>query len=111
MKWSTGMFALWVSAGGAGVAGNQEKDGHLNALHGIYFDEDCLAASDGGACRGELSENENHAKEKLSSGLIARDVRLVTDFDSRSIHPKRGHIFRDDRLYFNSISGTARNAG
>jgi hypothetical protein len=74
-----------------------EKECHLKALRGIYFHEDCRAVSDG-ACCGELSENENHAKEKLSSGLIAVDVRPIAGLGWRTIHPKRGHIIREHRL-------------
>lgn len=76
-----------------------EKEVHLKALRGIYFDDDCRAAENhhSAGCV-ELLENENHAKEKLSSGLIALDIRSIAGVDSRSIHPKRGHIFREHRL-------------
>jgi len=71
-----------------------EKGCHLIALRGIYFDDDCRAMRGGSTCSGELLENEKYANGKVSSGLIAFDVRSIAGFDSRSIHPRRGQIFR-----------------
>jgi len=90
------MFALRVGAGAMG----KREEAHLKALRDIYFDDDCGAASDGGACYGELLENENYAKEDFFSGLIslALDVRSIAGVDSCSIHPRRGHIFCEHRL-------------
>jgi hypothetical protein len=75
-----------------------EKECRLKALRGIYFDDDCRAARDGSACCGELLENENYAREEVSSGFTAFDVRPIAVVDSRSIHPRRGHIFREHRF-------------
>ncbi len=76
-----------------------KKEVHLEALRGIYFDDDCRATENhrSAGC-GELLERENYAKEVFSSGLIALDVRSIAGIDSRSIRPKRGHIFREHRL-------------
>ncbi len=76
------------------------KKGHLKVLCGIYFDDDCRAIESGrGDYLLELVENEDYAKEKCSSGLIARDVRPVSGgLGWRSIHPKRGSGFREHRL-------------
>jgi hypothetical protein len=75
-----------------------QKEAHPKTLCGIYFDGDCRAASHGGAGCVDLLEKEDYAKENFSSGLIAFDVRSVAGFDSRSIHPKRAHIFREHRF-------------
>ena len=79
--------------------GPQKKEVHLEALRGIYFDDDCRATENhrSAGCV-ELLERENYAKEEFSSGLIALDVRSIAGIDSRSIRPKRGHIFREHRL-------------
>jgi hypothetical protein len=77
-----------------------EKERHLAALRGMYFDGDYRGLSDGAGC-GELPERENYAKEEFHSGLIAFDafdVRPVAGFESGSIHPRRGRIFRERRL-------------
>jgi hypothetical protein len=99
MKWSTGMFALRVRAGALERRGPQKKEGYLKALRGIYFDDDCRAASDGSGCCAGLLENENYAKEKSDSGLVALNVRpAFVSLGWRSIHPRRGHIFLEHRL-------------
>ena len=79
--------------------GPQKKEVHLEALRGIYFDDDYRATENhrSAGC-GELLERENYAKEEFSSGLIALDVRSLAGVDSCSIHPRRGHIFREHRL-------------
>ena len=74
-----------------------QKEAQLKALHGIYFDDDCHTARDGGTCSGELLENENYAKEEISSGLIALDVRSIAGVDSRSIYARRAQIYREHR--------------
>jgi hypothetical protein len=77
-----------------------KKEGHLNVLSGIYFDDDCGATKSGRGDYGlELMENENYGKEKRASDLIALDVRVASDgLGWRSIHPKRGYFFRQHRL-------------
>ena len=75
-----------------------QKEVHLKALRGIYFDDDCRATeSDRSACCLNV-ENENYAKQKSDSGLIALDIRPIAGLGWRSIHPGRGHIFREHRL-------------
>ena len=88
-----------------------EKEVHLKALRGIYFDDDCRAASDGSGCCVELLDKENYAKQKSDSDLIALDIRPIAGLGGRSILPGRGHIFREHGLQSNYISGTAGNAG
>jgi hypothetical protein len=76
-----------------------EKKGHLGVLCGIYVDDDYRATESGRSdYRLELLENENYAKQECSSGLIALDVRPVSNrFGWRSIHPGRGYVFREHR--------------
>jgi hypothetical protein len=77
-----------------------QKEGHLEALSGICLDGSCRATeSDRGDDRLGSLENENYAKEERSSGLIALDVRPVSDgLGWRSIHPRRSSVFREHRL-------------
>jgi len=47
-------------------------------------------------CYAELLENGHYASKELSSGLIALDIRLVSDgLGERSVHPGRGDVFRE----------------
>ena len=73
-----------------------EKEQDLKVLHGIYFDDDCRAtASDHGDYSLELMENEHHAKEKCTSGLITLSVRPVPDnVVWRSDQPSRSNVSR-----------------
>jgi hypothetical protein len=68
-----------------------EKEGRQKVLNSIYRDGDCSPTkSDHGDYRLELLENENYAKEECASGLIALDVRPVSDgVGWRPIHPRR----------------------
>jgi hypothetical protein len=76
----------------------QQKEVHLKALGGIYFDDECRATRSGrNACYWNV-ENQNYAKQKSDSGLIALDIRPIAGLGRRSIHPGRGHIFRENRL-------------
>ncbi len=77
-----------------------EKERHLKILRGINFDDDCRATeSDRGDYRLELMENENHAEEEYTSGLITLDVRPVSDSVGwRSIQSSGGNVFRERRL-------------
>jgi hypothetical protein len=76
-----------------------KKEGHLKALRGIYFEDDCpVAESDTSAGYLDL-ENEDYAKEKNDSGLVVLAVRPVSaSLGWRSIHPRRGNIFREHRI-------------
>jgi hypothetical protein len=76
-----------------------EKDEPLRALRGIRFGDDVRATtSDRGDYRGELSENEHYAKEKHTSGLIALDVRPVSErLGWRPVHASRDDGFREPR--------------
>src|ERR1700730_11568292 len=76
-----------------------QKEVHLRVLRGIYFDDDCRVTENhtSAGCL-ELLERENYANEEFSPGLIALDVRSIAGVDSCSIHPRRGHIFREHRL-------------
>jgi hypothetical protein len=73
-----------------------EKGQHLSVLRGIYFDDDCFATrGDSGDCRLELMENEHHAEEKCTSGLIDRAVDPVPDnVVWRPIQSSRGNVVR-----------------
>jgi hypothetical protein len=76
-----------------------EKQRDLAVLRGIYADEDCRAPEGDRDYRPELLENENYAKEKCASGLIALDVRSISaSMDWRSIHTRRVYGFRERRL-------------
>lgn len=58
----------------------------------------------------KLLENENYAMEECSSGLIALDIRPVSDgLVWRSIHPRSGYVFREHR--FGCTNRTTGNAG
>jgi hypothetical protein len=76
-----------------------EKECHLKALGGIYFEDDaCAAECPRGDYYQEFLENEGHAKKEYDSGLIALDVRHApTHMDWRSIQPSRGNVFREHR--------------
>ncbi|MGA9306828.1 MAG: hypothetical protein WBW31_15600 [Candidatus Sulfotelmatobacter sp.] len=76
-----------------------EKDEPLRVLRGIYFDDDGRATeSDRGEYRRELLENEYYAKEKRTSGLIALDVRPVSErLGWRAVHASRDDGFREPR--------------
>jgi hypothetical protein len=75
-----------------------EKDVHLKALGGIYFDDECCA-TDRDDYHLEFLENEGHAKEKYNSGFIGLDVHPASArLGWHSIYPSRGHIFREHRL-------------
>jgi|HubBroStandDraft_2_1064218.scaffolds.fasta_scaffold05742_2 hypothetical protein len=80
----------------APVRREPEKEPDFKVLHGIYFDDDCRAtASDHGDYRLELMENEHHAKEKCTSGLITLSVRPVPDnVVWRSDQPSRSNVSR-----------------
>jgi hypothetical protein len=90
-----------------------EKQSHLKALGGIYFDNDAGAAE----CNRdedylEFLENEGHAKKEYDSGLIALDVRTGPAYMGwRAIQPSRGNVFREQRRYFGCSNRTAGNAG
>jgi hypothetical protein len=77
-----------------------EKEQHFRVLRGIYFDDACLATrSDCGDYRLELMENEHHAEEERTSGLIARAVDPIPDnVVWRSVQPVRGNVVRGRRL-------------
>ena len=77
-----------------------EKKGHLKAVRGIYFDDDCRATeSDCGDYRPELMENEHHAEKKCTSDLMALAVRPVRhNVVWRAIEPNRGDLFRGRRV-------------
>jgi len=74
-----------------------KKEEQLKVLRGVYFDDDCRATeSESGDYR---LENEHHAKEKCTSGLIALDVRPVSDsLGRRSVHARHGYLLRERRL-------------
>jgi|SRR5271166_2065343 len=76
-----------------------EKEEHLTVLRGIYFADDCRATENNRAgCGFQLLEND-HAKEKRSSGFIALDVGHVSDgLGRRSIDPRCGDLFRERQL-------------
>jgi hypothetical protein len=79
------------------VVREPEKERHSRVLRGIYFGEDC------GATKNEHGdyrlENEHHAKEKCTSGLIALDVRCVSDrLGWRSVHARRGYVLGERGL-------------
>jgi hypothetical protein len=92
LRESAPSVCYWLVA----VRREPEKERHLKVLHGIYFDDDCRATvSDHGDYRLELMENEHHAEEKCSSGLITLAVRPVPDnVVWRSGQPSRGNVFR-----------------
>lgn len=77
-----------------------EKEQPVRVLRGIYFDDGGRAPkSDRGDYRCELLENEHYAKEKHSAGLVALRVRpVLVGWSRRSIHLKRGYVFREPRL-------------
>jgi len=83
------------------VSRELEKERYLRVLGGIYFHEDCRPTeSDRGDYRLELVENEHHADEKYTSGLVTLAVRPIPDnVVWRSIEPSRGNAFRGRRLY------------
>jgi hypothetical protein len=76
-----------------------QKEGHLEALSGIYLDGSCRAPEGKRReCYVDLLENEGYAKE-CDSGLIALDVRPVSARRVwRSSQPRRGYVFREHRL-------------
>ena len=65
-----------------------------------YVEDDCrVPEHNRGEYCVELLEKENYAKEERSSDLIAFDVRPVSGAVGwRSIHPRRGDVFREHRL-------------
>ncbi len=81
------------------VGREPEKDEPLRVLRGIYFHDDSRATeSDRGDYRCELPENEHYAKEKRTAGLVDLGVHPVSvGWSRRSIHPKRGYVFREPR--------------
>ncbi|MFZ0298167.1 MAG: hypothetical protein WAM13_07445 [Candidatus Sulfotelmatobacter sp.] len=81
------------------VGREPEKDEPAGVLRGIYFhDESRATESDRGDYRCELSENQHYAKEKRTAGLVALGVHPVSvGWSRRSIHPKRGYVFRKSR--------------
>jgi hypothetical protein len=78
----------------------RKKNEHLKVVRGIYSDDDCRATErDRTASCAELLENQDYANEDCSSGLIALDVRHVSKrLGRRSIHPRRGDVFREHWL-------------
>jgi hypothetical protein len=81
------------------VRRESENEVRLTGLRGIYLDDDCSTDSDRSADYVELLENKDYAEEESSSGLIALDARAVSNgFAWRSIHPRRGSVFRENRL-------------
>jgi hypothetical protein len=68
-----------------------KKEEQFKVLRGVHFEDDCRATeSEGGDYR---LENEYHAKDKCSSGLIALDVRAVSDsLGWGSVHARHGHL-------------------
>jgi hypothetical protein len=78
----------------------RKKERHLGNLSGIYVREDCCATETGGGdYRLGLVGNENYANEECCSGLIALDVRPVSEGrGGRSIYSKRGYVFPQHRF-------------
>jgi hypothetical protein len=75
----------------------KKKEEHLKVSRGIYFDDDCRATES--ECGDYRLENEHHAKEKCTSGLIALDVCPVSDSVGwRSVHARHGYLLRERRL-------------
>ena len=76
-----------------------EKEVHLKALGGIYFDDECGATEwNRDDCPVEFLEN-GHAKEEYDSSLISLDVHPASArLGRRSIHSSRGSVFREHRL-------------
>jgi hypothetical protein len=80
--------------------GSEPQREVFEALSANYVEDDCRARE----CNSreydvEFLENDNYAKEKCSSGLIALDVRPVSGgLGRRSIHSKRGYGFSEHRL-------------
>lgn len=77
-----------------------EKSSHLKALGGIRTDE---AAGVAECHRGdyylEFLENEGHAKKECASGHIVFDAYSApARLGWRSIHPRRGSVFREHRF-------------
>jgi type VI protein secretion system component VasK len=74
-----------------------KKEEQFKVLRGAYFEDDCRATENE---RGDYRlEAEYHAKEKCSSGLIALDVRPVSDsLGWRSVHARHGYFLRERRL-------------
>jgi len=72
----------------------------LEARGASWLEDDCRAPEcNRGEYCAELLEKENYAKEERSSDLIAFDVRPVSGAVGwRSIHPRRGDVFREHRL-------------
>jgi hypothetical protein len=79
------------------VSRELKKEEQPKVLRGVYFDDDCLARENE---RGDHRvENEYHAKEKCTSGLIALDVRPVSDsLGWGSVHARRGYQLLERRL-------------
>ncbi len=96
LRESAPSFCYWVVP----LRKELEKKGHLGVQHGIYFDDDGSATeSSRGDYRWERLENEHHAKEKCASGLVALDVRPVSDhLGWRSVHASRSYPLRERRL-------------
>jgi hypothetical protein len=72
----------------------------VGAWSAEYVEDDCETAecNPGDYCD-ELLENGNYAKQECSSGLVALDVRPVSDgLGWRSIHRGRGYVFREHRF-------------
>ena len=80
------------------VRRGQEKEVHLKALGGIYFEDECCATHPDDYHL-EFLENEGHAEEKYDSGVIALDGRPAdARLGWRSIYSSRGYGFRQRRL-------------
>lgn len=70
----------------------------LGMWSGTCLGDSLPPVCDGGDYCVELLENENYAKEERSSGLIALDVRPVSNrLGWGSIHSRRGYTFREHR--------------
>jgi ABC-type anion transport system duplicated permease subunit len=71
-----------------------------NYVSAKYVEDDCQTAQyNCGEYYDELLENGNYAKQECSSGLIALNVRPVSGgLGWRSIHWRRGYVFREHRL-------------
>ncbi|MFY9683820.1 MAG: hypothetical protein WA416_07995 [Candidatus Sulfotelmatobacter sp.] len=77
-----------------------EKERRVGVLRAIYLHDDGRATESGRddyCC--ELLENEHHAKEECTSGLVALDVCPVSDrLGWRSVNAGRGYGFRERQL-------------
>jgi len=81
------------------IVGRAEKPCHRKVSSGIHADEDrCVPADKCSDYYVGLLENEKYVQQEYSSSLIPLDVRFVSDsLGWRSIHSRRGSIFRELR--------------